>query len=47
MIFKNRYQANKTRKTNPFFNGSEKIVKVCGGYTLMSEEKYRIWKMQK
>jgi len=46
-IFKTRYQAEKERKTSEWHNGSEKIVKVEGGYTLMSEEDYRIWKLQK
>ena len=46
-IFKNRYQADKARKTEPFFNGAEKIIKVCGGYVLMDAEEYRVWKMQK
>lgn len=46
-IFKTRYQADKVRKTDPFFNGAEKIIKVEGGYVLMDNEEYRIWKMQK
>ena len=46
-IFKNRYHADKARKTEPFFNGAEKIIKVYGGYVLMDTEEYRIWKMQK
>ena len=46
-IFKNRYQAQKARKTEPFFNGSEICVKVCGGYVLMDPDYYRIWKNQK
>ena len=46
-IFKNRYQADKARKTGAFFNGTEKIIKVCGGYVLMDAEEYYICKMQK
>ena len=46
-IFKNRHQADKARKTEPFFNGEEKIIKVYGGYVLMGAEEYRVWKMQK
>lgn len=46
-IFKNRYQADKARKTEVFFDGAEKIIKVYGGYVLMDAEEYRIWKMQK
>lgn len=40
-IYKNRYQAGKDKR------GDEKIVKVNGGYVLMTAEDYRIWKMQK
>lgn len=47
IIFKNRYQADKARRTDPYCNGTEKIIKVYGGYVLMDSEKYRIWKMQK
>ncbi len=46
-IYKNRYQALKERKTNPYRNGAEKVVKVCGGYVLMTETEYRNWKKQK
>lgn len=46
-IFKNRYQAIKERNNNPFYNGSEICVKVCGGYVLMNAEEYRIWRNQK
>lgn len=46
-IFKNRYQADKERRTNPYYNGAEKIIKVCGGYVLMDADDYRIWRMQK
>lgn len=46
-IFKTRYQAQKARKTEPFFSGAEICVKVCGGYVLMDPDYYRIWKNQK
>ena len=46
-IFKNRYQAEKARRTEPFFNGAEICVKVCGGYVLMDADEYRVWKAQK
>ena len=46
-IFKNRYQAEKARKTEAFFNGTEKIIKVCGGYVLMDAEEYCIKKKKK
>lgn len=41
MIYKNRYQATKDRK------GNEKIIKVCGGYKIMTPQEYKIWKKQK
>lgn len=46
MIYKNRYQAGKARKSNPFFNGDEMIVKVCGGYVLIDRADYKIWRGQ-
>ena len=46
-IFKNRYQAEKARRTEPFFNGAEVIVKVEGGYVLMDAVDYRVWRKQK
>jgi len=46
-IYKTRYMADKVRKTDPYHSTSEIIVKVCGGYTLMTAEEYRIWKNQK
>ena len=46
-IFETRYQAQKERATNPFFNGTEKVIKVCGGYALTDAAYYRVWKMQK
>lgn len=47
IIFKNRYQAEKARKTDSFFTGAEKVIKVCGGYVLMMPDEYRIWRNQK
>lgn len=40
--YKTRYQAEKARK-----KGEEIVVKVCGGYAVMSYAEYRIWKNQK
>ena len=45
-IFKNRYQADKARKNDPFFTGDEMIVKVCGGYTLIDRADYRTRRRQ-
>lgn len=41
-IYKNRYQAEKVRK-----KGEEVVVKVCGGYAVMTYRDYAIWKKQK
>lgn len=41
IIYKNRYQATKHKK-----NG-DVVVKVEGGYTVMTAQDYRIWKNQK
>lgn len=42
MVYKNRYQAEKDRR-----KGSEVIVKVSGGYVIMTYDEYAIWKKQK
>lgn len=47
MLFETRYAAKKEKKNNPFYNGSDVIVKVCGGYTIMSPEEWAIWRKQK
>lgn len=46
-IYTTRYMADKVRKTSEWHNSDERIVKVDGGYVLMTEEQYRIWKGQK
>ena len=46
-IFPTRYKALKARRTNPYFNGLERCVKVECGYALMDERSYQIWKKQK
>lgn len=40
-IYKTRYQANKERR------GGERVVKVCGGYAIMAESEYQVWRRQK
>ena len=40
-IYKTRYQAKKAAR------GGEMVVKVCGGYAVMTAEQYHIWKKQK
>ena len=39
--YKNRYQANKNKQYGDI------VVKVCGGYAVMSYFEYKIWKKQK
>lgn len=46
--YSTRYQADKIRKTDPYHRSDEVIVKVCGGYKLMTPDYYyNIWKRQK
>ena len=40
-IYKNRYQAEKDKRDG------EKVVKVCGGYVIMTADQYRVWRSQK
>lgn len=46
-IFATRYQALKARRTEPYYNGAEICVKVCGGYVLMDADDYHLWKSQR
>lgn len=46
-IYNTRYAADKVRKTDPYHNSTEKIVKVFGGYALMTLYEYNLWKKQK
>lgn len=46
-IFNTRYQAQKSRATEPEFNGSEKIIKVWGGFVLMDASDYEVWRKQR
>lgn len=45
-IFKTRHMAAQERTSNPFLNGDDKIIKVDGGYTIMSPSDYNIWRKQ-
>ena len=47
IIFENRYQAEKEKKNNPWYSSIDKVVKVDGGYTIMTIREYLIWKEQK
>lgn len=40
-VYETRYRASKEKK------GGEKVVKVSGGYAIMTENEYRIWRGQK
>ena len=40
-LYTSRYYAKKAAK------GDEVVVKVCGGYTIMTASQYNVWKKQK
>ena len=42
MIYKTRYQAEKVRR-----KGEEIVVRVSGGYVVMTYADYSVWKKQK
>lgn len=46
-VYETRKEADEVRKTDSYHRSDERIVKVEGGYTLMTEEEYRVWKNQK
>ena len=46
-VYKTRYRAEKARKGNPYIRSDSVVVKVCGGYVIMTAEDYRTWKNQK
>lgn len=46
-IFKTRKSAERERDTSSWYNGDEIVVRVEGGYTLMSPEDYRVWRNQR
>ena len=46
-LYPTRYKATKERDNNPRYNGDDKIVKVIGGYKIMSPWEYDIWRKQK
>ena len=46
-LYPTRYKATKERNTNPWHNGDDKIVKVTGGYRIMSPWEYDVWRKQK
>lgn len=40
-VYTSRYYANKAK------HGGEVVVKVCGGYSIMTATNYQVWKKQK
>jgi hypothetical protein len=40
-IYETRYQARKDKTSD------EKVIKVCGGYVLMTAQEWGVWKKQK
>lgn len=47
MTYKTRYAAQKARDTHPEYSNADMIVKVEGGYTIMTAWDYRVWRKQK
>jgi len=41
-IYKTKYLAQQNRKS-----GGDRIIKVYGGYTVMSARQYQVWRNQK
>ena len=46
-LYQTRYRAEKDKRNNPYIPSDSVIVKVCGGYAIMTAEDYRTWKNQK
>ena len=46
-MYKTRYQAVKARATESCYSTSDIIVKVCGGYVIMTPSEYNTWRKQK
>lgn len=42
-IYKTRESADEAKRTNPQYNTSDMIVKVDGGFTIMSAREYIDW----
>ena len=47
VIFETRYKANKEKKNSQWYSTSDVIVKVDGGYTIMTPSQYETWRKQK
>ncbi len=47
MFYPKRYQAIKAGLTVYSSRSDFVVVKVCGGYVVMSVSDYRVWRMQK
>lgn len=46
-IYNTRKEAENVRDSDPWHSSDERIVKVSGGYALMTECEYEVWKSQK
>lgn len=46
-LYPTRYYAEKDRDNCSMFDGSEKVVKVCGGYRIMTVSQYEMFRNQK
>lgn len=46
-IYKTRYQAEKEKRESAWHSTADKVVKVEGGYVIMTDSEYRTWKGQK
>lgn len=46
-LYKTRYLAEKVKRNSCYFNGDDKIIKVTGGYRIMSPWEYDVWRKQK
>ena len=47
ITFPTRYKAEKEKKNNPWYSSNDIVVKVEGGYAIMTPRDYFIWKNQK
>lgn len=46
-IYTTHYQAIKARETDRVYSTADKIVKVDGGYIIMTASDYNTWRKQK
>lgn len=46
-LFTSRYFAKKFITSSPYASSTDVVVKVDGGYTIMTSEEFSVWKRQK